>query len=81
MLRDAGLELADLWYRQLLPKNKVRYPNFRLFEKMDQFATEYTPLRYFATNIEFVCVKPRSTEREIGLTQSPHFGAFSPGKD
>jgi SAM-dependent methyltransferase len=64
MLKEAGLELVDLWYRQLLPKNKAHYPNFRMFEKLDQFATECTPLRYLATNIEFVCVKPQSNERK-----------------
>jgi SAM-dependent methyltransferase len=60
LLRGADLELIDLWYRQLLPKNTVHYPSFRLFEKMDQFATKYTPLRYFATNVEFVSIKPKS---------------------
>jgi SAM-dependent methyltransferase len=60
LLRGADLELIDLWYRQLLPKNTVRYPRFRLFEKMDQFASKHTPLRYFATNVEFVSVKPKS---------------------
>jgi len=58
ILRAAGLELLDIWYRQLLPKNSPHYPKFRLFEKMDQFMTENTVLRYFATNIEFVSVKP-----------------------
>jgi SAM-dependent methyltransferase len=58
MLGSAGLELLDVWYRQLLPKNSVHYPKFRMFEKLDQFVTENTPLRYFATNIEFVCAKP-----------------------
>lgn len=58
MLGEAGLELIDFWYRQILPKNTVSYPNFRLFEKLDQLVTEYSPLRYFATNIEFVSVKP-----------------------
>jgi SAM-dependent methyltransferase len=58
LLAEAGMELVDLWYRQLLPKNSVRYPNFRLFERFDQLITEFTPLRYFATNIEFVCVRP-----------------------
>jgi SAM-dependent methyltransferase len=58
MIANADLELIDLWYRQILPKNTMHYPNFRLFEKLDQFVTEHTPLRYFATNIEFVCVKP-----------------------
>jgi len=60
LLSSAGLDLLDMWYRQFLPKHSVRYPNFRLFEKIDQFITENTPLRYFATNIEFVAVKPSS---------------------
>ena len=60
LLSFTGLKLLDVWYRQLLPKNSPRYPNFRLFEKMDQFVTEHTPLRYFATNLEFVSVKPYS---------------------
>jgi SAM-dependent methyltransferase len=51
------LEILDLWYRGFLPKNRIRYPGFRLFEKLDQLITEYTPLRFFATNIEFVCFK------------------------
>lgn len=59
MLRSSGLELLDLWYRQLFPKNSVRYPSFRFFERIDQLATELTPLRYFATNLEFVGVKPK----------------------
>jgi SAM-dependent methyltransferase len=57
MLEPTGLKLLDLWYRQLLPKNSIHYPYFRLFERLDQFATEYTPFRYFATNIEFVSTK------------------------
>jgi SAM-dependent methyltransferase len=61
MLSAVGLDLLDVWYRQLLPKNSPRYPKFRLFERMDQLVTEYTPLRYFATNIEFVSVKPTPT--------------------
>ena len=58
LLRSSGLELLDIWYRQLFPKNSPHYPKFRSFEKMDQFITEHTPLRYFATNIEFVGLKP-----------------------
>jgi SAM-dependent methyltransferase len=60
LIGSAGLDLIDLWYRQLLPKSSVHYPNFRLFENIDQFITENTPLRYFATNVEFVSVKPPS---------------------
>jgi SAM-dependent methyltransferase len=63
LLSSTGMELVDMWYRQLLPKNSVRYPNFRIFEKLDQFMTEHTPLCYFATNVEFVSVKPASAGR------------------
>lgn len=54
LMGKAGLELLDLWYRQVLPKNSVHYPKSRLFERLVQFVTEHTPLRYFATNVEFV---------------------------
>jgi SAM-dependent methyltransferase len=54
MTSAVGLELIDLWYRQILPKNTVHYPRFRLFEKVDQYVTFHTPLRVFATSIEFV---------------------------
>jgi SAM-dependent methyltransferase len=58
LLGAVGLEALDIWYRQLLPKNSVHYPNFRPFEKMDLFITEKTPVRYLATNLEFVSFKP-----------------------
>jgi len=57
MLSGAGLEPLDMWYRQLLPKNSVHYPWFRFFEKLDLFITGKTPLRYLATNVEFVGFK------------------------
>lgn len=60
MLGATGFAPIDIWYRQFLPKNTVHYPNFRLFEELDQFVTENTPLRYFATNLEFVCTKELS---------------------
>lgn len=58
MLASTGLVLLDVWYRQLFPKNSVRYPFFRFFERVDQLLTHHTPLRFFATNIEFVSEKP-----------------------
>jgi SAM-dependent methyltransferase len=58
LLKSAGLQLRDVWYRQLFPKNVIHYPAFRTFEQIDQLLTRYTPLRYFATNIEFVATKP-----------------------
>jgi SAM-dependent methyltransferase len=57
ILNTGGLNALDIWYRQLLPKNSFHYPKFRSFERLDLFATERTPLRYFATNIEFVSFK------------------------
>lgn len=62
MLGSTGFELIDLWYRQFLPKNTVHYPDFRLFEELDQIITENTPLRHFATNLEFVCSKRQQAQ-------------------
>ena len=56
LLTDAGYVLLDLWHRQLFPKNSVRYPFYRAFERLDQLLVRHTPLRYLATNIEFVAV-------------------------
>lgn len=57
LLEDAGFDLLDLWRRGLFPKNSVRYPAHRLFERLDQILTRFTPLGPLATNIEFVARK------------------------
>ncbi|MEM1394736.1 MAG: class I SAM-dependent methyltransferase [Cyanobacteria bacterium P01_A01_bin.80] len=57
LLNKSRLELLDIWHRQLLPKNSISYSNYRTFEFIDQWLTEYTPLKYTATNIEFVACK------------------------
>jgi hypothetical protein len=36
MLIVAGMEMLQVWYRPLLFKHSLRYPNFRLFKKIDQ---------------------------------------------
>ena len=54
LLTKSNFEILDLWHRQLLPKNSIKYPKYQLFESIDQFFTEHTPLKYLATNIEFV---------------------------
>jgi SAM-dependent methyltransferase len=54
LLSRADFSMLDIWHRQLLPKNRVRYPFYRTFESADQFLVRRTPLKYFATNIEFV---------------------------
>jgi len=56
LLDDTGYELLDIWYRQLLPKNTIRYPFYRSAEALDQALVRLTPLKYLATNIEFVAV-------------------------
>jgi ubiquinone/menaquinone biosynthesis C-methylase UbiE len=57
LLSQTRLNKIDSWHRALLPKNTVIYPRYELFEKMDQFLCETTPLKYLATNIEFLAIK------------------------
>jgi SAM-dependent methyltransferase len=57
LLENSGFDLLDMWHRQLFPKNSIRYPQYHLFERVDQFFTEHTLLKYIATNIEFVASK------------------------
>ncbi|MEM6752633.1 MAG: class I SAM-dependent methyltransferase [Cyanobacteria bacterium P01_C01_bin.38] len=57
LLDKSKLELLDIWHRQLLPKNSISYGNYHTFEFLDQWLTERTPLKYIATNIEFVAYK------------------------
>jgi ubiquinone/menaquinone biosynthesis C-methylase UbiE len=59
-LQCAGLRTIDSWQRQLFPKNCARYPSPRKFEMLDQFLCKHTPLRAFATSIEFLAVKDSS---------------------
>ena len=51
LLTPVHLQLRDLWYRQMFPKNAIAYPSFRTFEHIDQWITRHTPLRYIATGI------------------------------
>lgn len=58
----AGLEVQDLWHRQVLPKNDIHYPFAYWVERVDQALTESSPFRYLATSLEFVaskCAHPR----------------------
>lgn len=54
LLKESDFELQDIWHRQLFPKNSVRYPMYHSFESLDQMLVRFTPLKYLATNIEFV---------------------------
>jgi hypothetical protein len=51
------MTVMDIWHRQLFPKISIRYPKYGWFESADQFLAAYTPLKYLATNIEFVARK------------------------
>jgi SAM-dependent methyltransferase len=56
LVTATGYKLIDIWHRQLFPKNRVHYPMYGLFESLDQSLVRFTPLKYFATFIEFVAV-------------------------
>jgi SAM-dependent methyltransferase len=60
LLKESGFELQDIWHRQLFPKNTVRYPMYHAFESLDQMLVRFTPLKYLATNIEFVASRTDS---------------------
>jgi SAM-dependent methyltransferase len=62
LLSEFGFRIIDMWHRQLFPKNRFRYPAFRIFELIDQFTVNYTPLKFFATNIEFVATTTQVPE-------------------
>jgi SAM-dependent methyltransferase len=55
MLSESKFSILDCWHRALFPKNSNKSPKHIFFEKLDQFLCT-TPLKYFATNIEFVAV-------------------------
>lgn len=58
LLKRSGLKLCGpIWHRQLLPKRLVHFKRFRFAESLDLWLTEYTPLRYVATDIEFIARK------------------------
>lgn len=57
LMKDCNFRILDFWHRQVFPKNTVKYPKYRTFEKIDQFLTTFTFMKYFATNIEFVVCK------------------------
>ena len=54
LLSAQHFAVLDMWQRQLFPKNRVWPPAFRQFEALDQWLVDHTPLRFFATSLEFV---------------------------
>lgn len=54
LAQGAGFELDSVWHGQLLPKNAL--PNSNAVERIDRFLTNWTPLKYLATNLEGLMV-------------------------
>jgi SAM-dependent methyltransferase len=57
LLRESNFHLLDIWHRALLPKNSFIPPFYYGVEKIDNWLCNYSVLKYFATNIEFVAYK------------------------
>lgn len=56
LARGAGFDVLGIWHGQLFPKNSAAHSP--RVEKLDRFLTEHTLLRYFATNLEAVALRP-----------------------
>lgn len=54
MAFKARFKKECVWHGQLFPKNSL--PHSNLIERIDRFLTSYTPLKYFATNLEGVLI-------------------------
>lgn len=54
LAQGAGFELDSVWHGQLLPKNSL--PNNQTLERIDRFLTDWTPMKYLATNLEGLMV-------------------------
>ena len=54
LARDAGFNVQAMWLAQLFPKNSVPHAADAVLEPIDRALCRYTPLRYFATNLEIV---------------------------
>jgi SAM-dependent methyltransferase len=58
LAEKTGWNVVDVWFGQLFPKNSLSYPAPNIFERLDRLLTDFTPLKYFATNLEAVLVRP-----------------------
>lgn len=57
LLTKSNFLLQDIWHRQIFPKNSISYPFHNTVERLDHFLNNYTPLKHFSTNLEFVATK------------------------
>jgi hypothetical protein len=49
-------EVVDYWFRDVIPL-RSHLPWYKLSERFDNFVCTYTPLKFFASNIEFLAYK------------------------
>lgn len=57
-LTKQGYEILDIGHGQLFPKNRApSFLNKFDLESVDRMLTEFTPLKYFATNLEILAIK------------------------
>lgn len=56
MAKNAGFELIAVAHGQLFPKNSIPLGLDSILEPTDRFLCKYTPLKYFATNLEALLV-------------------------
>ena len=59
LLEGSDFQVLDLWQRQLFPKNRLRLPGFRFWERLDQWLVEYTPLALLSSSLEFLATPNR----------------------
>jgi SAM-dependent methyltransferase len=57
LLEKSNYKLLDIWHRALFPKISFVPPFYNGVEKTDNWPCNYTILKYFMTNIEFVASK------------------------
>jgi ubiquinone/menaquinone biosynthesis C-methylase UbiE len=55
LIENNRLKIMDLWIRDVIPFRGHSW--FKIAEKIDQWFYNFTPLKYFATHIEFVAYK------------------------
>jgi len=51
---ESGFKVDALWFAQLFPKRAITYHWDTILEPLDRVLCRFTPLKYFATNLEIV---------------------------
>ncbi len=58
LLDESNFELLDIWFTNLFPKNSINSKRFyKAYEIIDQMLSDYTPLKYLSTSLEFLASK------------------------